>query len=90
MEVNYLSDVFETFNNNYYDNFSYEEAYILKEEIATGFLGDDGTEVGIHGGYMPYDPRPSYQIVRHYSVPKKSDNEGHLNVEIEVYTEEGE
>ena len=86
MNVNNYSDVFETFNGN----FSYEEAFILKEEIATSFLGDDGTEVGIHGGYIPYDPRPSYQIVRHYNVPKKSDNEGHLNVEIEVYTEEGE
>ena len=86
MEVNNFSDVFETFTGD----FSYEEAFILKEEIATGFLGDDGTEVGIHGGNIPYDSRPSYQIVRHYSVPKKSDNEGHLNVEIEVYTEEGE
>lgn len=86
MEVNNFSDVFETFTGD----FSYEEAFILKEEIATGFMGDDGTEVGIHGGNIPYDSRPSYQIVRHYSVPKKSDNEGHLNVEIEVYTEEGE
>lgn len=86
MEVNNFSDVFETFAGD----FSYEETYILKEEIATGFLGDDGTEVGIHGGNIPYEWRPSYQIVRHYSVPKKSDNEGHLNVEIEVYTEEGE
>lgn len=86
MEVNSLSDVFETFTGDFY----YEEPFILNEEIATGFLGDDGTEVGIHGGYMPYDSRPSYQIVRHYSVPKKSDNEGLLNVEIEVYTEEGE
>lgn len=86
MEVYNFSDVFETFNGD----FSYEEAYILKEEIATSFLGDDGTEVGIHGGAIPYDPRPSYQIVRHYNVPNKSDNEGHLNVEIEIYTEEGE
>ena len=86
MEVHNFSDVFETFAGD----FSYEETYILKEEIATGFLGDDGTEVGIHGGNIPYEWRPSYQIVRHYSVPKKSDNEGHLNVEIEVYTEEGE
>lgn len=86
MEVNNFSDVFETFAGD----FSYEEAFILKDEIATSFMGDDGTEVGIHGGYMPYNSRPSYQIVRHYSVPKKSDNEGHLNVEIEVYTEEGE
>ena len=86
MVVENYSDVFETFEGDFY----YEEPFILKEEIATSFLGDDGTEVGIHGGYMPYNSRPSYQIVRHYSVPNKSDNEGHLNVEIEVYTEEGE
>jgi hypothetical protein len=88
MEVNNLSDVFETFNNS--NSFSYEEAYILKESIATGFLGDDGTEVGIHGGNIPYEWRPSYMIVKHYNVPNKSDNEGHLNVGIEIYTEEGE
>ena len=86
MEVNNLSDVFETFNGN----FSYEEAYLLKESIATSFLGDDGTEVGIHGGNIPYEWRPSYMIVKHYNVPNKSDNEGHLNVGIEIYTEEGE
>ena len=80
MEVDDYDDVFEEFWPN----------FILKDEIATSFMGDDGTEVGIHGGNIPYDSRPSYQIVRHYSVPKKSDNEGLLNVEIEVYTEEGE
>lgn len=89
MEVGGYQDVFETFEGFTENILDFEESFILKDEIATGFLGDDGTEVGIHGGYMPYDPRPSYQIVRHYSVPKKSDNEGHLNVEIEVYTEEG-
>ena len=83
MEVNNFSDVFETFTGG----FSYEEPFILNEEIATGFLGDDGTEVGIHGGAIPYDPRPSYQIVRQYNVPRQSDNEGHLNVGIEVYSE---
>lgn len=86
MEVNNFSNVFETFTGN----FSFEEAFILKEAIATGFLGDDGSEVGIHGGYLPYESRPSYQIVKHYNVPNKSDNEGHLNVGIEIYTEEGE
>lgn len=84
MEVNELSEVFETFTGDFY----YEELFILKEEIATGFLGDDGTEVGIHGGYVPYTARPSYQIVRQYNVPNRSDNEGHLNVGIEVYSED--
>ena len=80
MEVNNLSDVFETF--------TFTGNYILNEEIATGFLGNDGTEVGIHGGTMPYTSRPSYQIVRQYNVPNRSDNEGHLNVGIEVYSED--
>lgn len=68
--------------------FSYDEpSYVLLDEIATSFLGTDGTEVGIHGGTMPYNSRPSYQIVEHYSVPNNSDNEGHLNVGIEIFPE---
>ena len=68
--------------------FSYDEpSYVLLDEIATSFLGTDGTEVGIHGGTMPYNSRPSYQIVEHYNVPNNSDNEGHLNVGIEIFPE---
>ena len=80
MEVNELSEVFETFNGN----FSYEEAYILKEEIATGFLGDDGTEVGIHGGMNPYNPRPRYMIIRNTNVAGRTTEDDKLSVEIEL------
>lgn len=86
VEYNELSDVFETFEGFENDNFDFTEPFVLKEEIATGFLGNDGTEVGIHGGFMPYTSRPSYQIVRQYNVPNKSDAQGHMNVGIELYS----
>ncbi len=74
------SDVFDTWNGT----FSFEEDFILKESIATSFLGNDGTQVGIHGGSVPYDSRPSYMVVKRYNVANKSDHEGKLSVDIEL------
>ena len=84
VEYDELTDVFETFEGDY----TYEEPFILKSDIATTFLGNDGTEVGIYGGFMPFTSRPSYQIVKHYNVPNKSDAQGHLNVGLELYSED--
>lgn len=76
-------DVFENFTGT----FSLEEPFILKDEIATGFLGNDGTQVGIHGGFMPYSNRPSYMVLKRCNVANKSTIDGKLSVEIEVVTE---
>lgn len=76
-------DVFENFTGT----FSLEEPFILKDEIATGFLGSDGTQVGIHGGFMPYSNRPSYMVLKRCNVANKSTIDGKLSVEIEVVTE---
>ena len=78
------SEVFETFTG---DSFSFDEPFILKEDIATGFLGTDGTEVGIHGGIMPYSIRPSYMVIDHCNVANRSTIDGKLSVEIEVVSE---
>jgi hypothetical protein len=77
-------EVFESFTGT----FSLEEPFILKDEIATGFLGSDGTQVGIHGGFMPYSNRPSYMVLKRCNVANKSTIDGKLSVEIEVVTEE--
>ena len=76
-------DVFESFTGT----FSLEEPFILKDEIATGFMGSDGTQVGIHGGFMPYSNRPSYMVLKRCNVANKSTIDGKLSVEIEVVTE---
>ena len=73
-------------NQNF--SFSFDERYILKEEIATSFLGSDGTEVGIHGGMFPFDTRPSYMVVKKCNVANKSTIDGKLSVDIEVMVEE--
>ena len=64
--------------------FDFEETYDLLPEIAGGFPTSDGTEVGIHGGQMPYTARPSYQMLRTINAAQQSDTQGKLNVEIEV------
>jgi hypothetical protein len=81
------SQIFETFNPGDYYVFSFTEPFILKEEIATGFLGNDGTEVGIHGGIMPYSSRPSYMVIEQCNVANRSTIDGKLSVEIEVTTQ---
>ena len=77
-------EVFESFNGE----FSMDEPFFLKDEIATGFHGNDGTQVGIHGGFMPYSNRPSYMVLKRCNVANKSTIDGKLSVDIEVVTEE--
>ena len=68
--------------------FSFEESFILKDEIATGVLGGDGTQVGIYGGFLPFSARPSYMVLKRCNVANRSTIDGKLSVEIEVVTEE--
>ncbi len=84
MSVDSYSEVFESFDGT----FSFDADYSLKEEIATSFLGNDGREVGIYGGAMPYNPRPSYLILNRCNVANRSTIDGKLSVDIEVITSE--
>ncbi|MBQ5473727.1 MAG: hypothetical protein IIT65_03305 [Lachnospiraceae bacterium] len=47
--------VFKYFNGTYSEGMSFE----LDDSIATTFLGTDGTEIGIYGGMVPFNPRVS-------------------------------
>lgn len=78
------SDVFDTWRGT----FSFEENFVLNDSVASAFLGNDGTEVGIYGGGVPYDPRPSYMVVKRYNVANKSTHDGKLSVDIELITED--
>lgn len=84
MEVNGYEDVFETFDGTV----AYDNIYQLKEEIANSFLGNDGSEVGLFGGIMPYNPRPSYMIMKHCNVAPRSTVDGKLSVDIEIIAED--
>ena len=84
VEYDNITDVFPAFVGE--DIFN--EEFILDEGIAASFLGNNGTEVGIHGGYYPYSNRPGYMKVRHCTVGDRTTDDGHLSVDIEVVTEE--
>lgn len=83
--VSSMEEVFETFTGG---GINYYEEYILNEDFATSFPGNDGTEVGIHGGIMPFSLDPSYMIVKRCNVAGKSTIDGKLSVDIEIETEE--
>ena len=80
MEVDSYEDVFETFDGTV----TFDNSYQLKNDIATSFLGQDGTEVGIYGGMIPYRTRPNYMIIKNINVAGRTTEDNKLNVEIEL------
>lgn len=80
MQVTSYDEVFETFAGTV----EYNESYQLKSDFASSFLGNDGTEVGIHGGLLPYDTRPSYMYIKTTNVAGQTTEDDKLSVEIEL------
>ena len=60
------------------------ETFQLTEAAKTQYLGMDGTEVGIYGGSLPFDPVPSNPQITKCNVAAKSTADGKLSVDIEV------
>ena len=46
--------------NNYLDDYNYE----LTEEAAATYIGNDGTQVGLHGGNFPWNHTPATPFVK--------------------------
>lgn len=80
---NTISSVFE----NWDGTFHYDNVYTLKDSVANGFRGSDGSEVGIYGGFMPFSLKPSYAYIKKCNVANRSTADGKLSVDIEVVTE---
>ncbi len=58
--------------------------YELTDELASTWLGNDGTQVGIYGGTLPFNPVPSNPRITKFNVAPKTTADGKLSVEIEV------
>lgn len=58
--------------------------YHLTDEAKAIIKGTDGTEVGIYGGDMPFDPIPSNPQITKFNVAKQTTADGKLSVDIEV------
>lgn len=65
-------------------NYSDTEKFELSEEKQAEFIGTDGTQIGIYGGNMPFDPTPSNPQISKCNVASKSTADGKLSVDITV------
>lgn len=60
--------------------------YELRDDIAAEWLGNDGTQVGMHGGPTPFDPKTTNPQITRFDVSSKTTPDGKLAVDIEVKT----
>lgn len=70
-----------------YDIEPFENGYHLKAEYASEWLGNDGKEIGIYGGSLPYDPTTTNPQISKFNVSSKTTADGKLSVDIEVKAE---
>lgn len=68
--------------------YSDDNDYKLTEEAKAIMKGTDGTEVGIYGGSLPYDPTPTNPQITKFNVASKTTADGKLSVDIEVKSAE--
>ena len=61
--------------------------YHLLPGVAATYLGSDGTQIGIYGGAMPFDPRILNPNIGHITVGGQTNDQGQLPVTIEVVNE---
>ena len=78
-----IASVFENWNGS----FDFGNTYTLKDSVANSFRSADGTEVGIHGGVLPFAWTPGYMYIKKCNVANRSTADGKLSVDIEVITE---
>ncbi|MBR6292851.1 MAG: hypothetical protein IKR33_08650 [Bacteroidales bacterium] len=77
------ASVFKNFRGSYNDGITFE----LLDSVAATCLGSDGTQVGIYGGIMPFDPSVRNPLIKKCNVASRSTADGKLAVDIEIVSE---
>lgn len=60
------------------------QTYELTDENQKNWIGTDGTQVGMHGGNLPFDPAVDAPVISKFNVASKTTADGKLSVDIEV------
>lgn len=80
-----VKSIFKSFDG---DHNVLDEMFELTDEAKATYLGNDGTEVGMHGGQYPFTPIPDGPRIIKCNVAKKSSADNKLSVDIEVSSAE--
>ena len=83
--VNFPSKTNIAYSNLAVDQvFNEQTTYELNTSYQSSWLGDDGTQVGAHGGMLPFDPTPTNPQITKFNVSPKTTADGMLSIDIEV------
>lgn len=67
------------------------ERYRLTDSAQAAYLGADGTQVGLYGGFCPYSNASAYPLISRMNVANQTTADGKLSVDIQVgYRQESE
>ena len=78
--VNSYADVYTTFTGGWKKG----ETFELTENARTTYLGADGTEVGMRGGYYPYSSKVQYPVLTTFESDVQTNKDGMLNIRVEA------
>ena len=79
-----LTELFKTYTTEKAFMYLDDEMFELTDEAKTKYLGTDGTQVGIHGGSIPFDITPTNPQITKCNVASKSTIDGKLSVDIQI------
>lgn len=65
-----------------------DETFRLTDTAAATYIGTDGTQVGIYGGIMPFNPYVGSPHIGRCNVANRSTIDGKLSVDFEIISEE--
>lgn len=60
------------------------ERYVLTDSAQAAYLGTDGTQVGLYGGYCPWTSSLPYPVISRMNVARQITADGRLSVDIQV------
>lgn len=61
-----------------------EGSFYMLNENGKGYLGSDGTEVGIYGSGLPFSTVTSYPQIKKFNISPESTTDGKLKIEFEI------
>lgn len=75
-----VSDVFTTYQGDR----NVGETFELTETAKEKYIGTDGTQIGMQGGYYPYNTTVQYPVITKFDVDAQTNKAGILNIDVEV------
>lgn len=75
-----IASVFKTYRQGVGE----DETFELTDEAKTTYLGNDSTQMGMHGGIAPYNTKMQYPVVTKLMPEPRTTKDGKLTIDVQV------